>query len=64
MAIRDASRLVSGAAGGCAAMVIAAAGGKAEVLLWSADDQVAVPADKMPASAGDGGCTAGDAMGT
>ena len=62
-AIKDASRLASGATGRCAAKVTAAARGEAEVLLWRADDWEAVPVDKTPASAGDGGCTAGDDMG-
>ena len=52
--IWDASRLVSGAAGGCVAKVTVAAGGEAEVLLQRADDWVSVPVDKTPASAGDG----------
>ena len=62
VAIRDANRLASGVASGCATKVTAGAGGEVEVLLWRADGQMAVPADKTPASAGDGGCTAGDAM--
>ena len=62
MAIRDASRLASGATGGCAAKVTAAARGEAEVFLWRADDWGAVPAEKTPASTGDGGCTVEDAM--
>ena len=64
MAIRDASRLASGATGGRAAKVTAVAGGEAKVLLRRADDWGVVLADKMLASTGNGGYVAEDARGT
>ena len=37
--------------------------GEVEALLWRADGWMVVLADNIPAPAGDGGCTARDAMG-
>ena len=59
MAIRDANKLASGDANKATAM----ARGEVEALLRRADDWMVVPVDKVPASAGDGGCMAEDALG-
>ena len=47
--------MVSGVVGGCAAKVTVVVGGEAKVLLRRTEDQAAVPVDRTPTYAGDGG---------
>ena len=63
LVIWEPSILVSGATDGCTAKVTAAVGGEVKLLFWRTGSQAAVLADKTPASSGDSGCTASDAMG-